>query len=177
MNIFATNKDPIIAAQELCDQHCRSKMQIESAILLQHCYDNTTLLSAPPTKKGVPRKSGKGYFNHPCSVWVRESKENFLWLVEHALEMFNEREYRWPTSSKHFTKTFILWCKDNADKTKYCNKGATQLTPFAIAINKDSKCRLVSNFDRLSSTEQYQQYIKHDKPFATWSKRPKPSWY
>jgi len=174
VNIFATNIDPVVSAQELCDQHCRSKMQIESAILLQHCFTNQELLSAPPTKKGQPRKSGKGYFNHPCSVWVRESKENFMWLIQHALEMFNERDYRWPTSSPHFTKQFILWCKDNVDKT-VCNN--IKQTPFAVAINKDSNCRSIANFDNLSTIEQYRYYIKMDKPFATWTKRQKPEWY
>jgi len=175
VNIFCTNADPVISAQELCDQHCRSKMQIESAILLQHCFSNETLKSAPPTKKGTPRKSGKGYYNHPCSVWTRESKANFEWLVEHALEMFNERNYRWPSSSEHFTKTFIEWCKDNVNKTLHC-KG-TKLTPFAIAINPESKCKAVPGFDKMSVQEKYQHYIKLDKNFASWTKRSKPSWY
>jgi len=150
-------------------------MQIESAILLQHCFSNETLKSAPPTKKGTPRKSGKGYFNHPCSVWTRESKANFQWLVEHALEMFNERDYRWPSSSAHFTKTFIEWCRDNIDKTAHCKE--TKLTPFAVAINPESKCKTVPGFDKMSIQEKYQHYIKLDKDFATWSKRSKPSWY
>ncbi len=175
MNIFCTNADPIISAQELCDQHCRSKMQIESAILLQHCFSNETLKDAPVTKKGTPRKSGKGYYNHPCSIWTRESKANFQWLVEHALEMFNERSFRWTDSAEHFTKTFITWCKENVNKTIYC-KGTT-LTPFAIAINPESKCRLVSGFDRMSVHEKYQHYIKLDKNFASWTKRSKPNWH
>ena len=175
MNIFCTNTDPVISARELCDQHCRSKMQIESAILLQHCFTNQTLASAPPTKKGTLRKSGKGYYNHPCSVWTRESKANFEWLVEHALEMFNERDYRWPTSAEHFTKTFIQWCKNNVNKADHC-KG-TKLTPFAIAINPESKCKTVPEFEKMSVQEKYQHYIKLDKDFATWSKRSKPSWY
>lgn len=175
MNIFCTNPCPIISAQELCDQHCRSKMQIESAILLQHCFSNKTLLAAPPTKKGAPRKSGKGYFNHPCAVWVRESKANFEWLVEHALEMFNERDFRWPTSVAHFTKTFIEWCKDHINEAIYCKQ--TTLTPFAVAINPESKCKQVKDFDKLSVYEKYHLYIKMDKNFATWTKRTKPKWF
>lgn len=60
MNIFCTNEDPIISAQELCDKHVRSKMQIESAILLQHCFIEQVLLGAPKTKSGKVRKFGKG---------------------------------------------------------------------------------------------------------------------
>lgn len=175
MNVFCTNNDPVISAQELCDQHCRSKMQIESAILLQHCFSNQTLLSAPLTKKGSPRKSGKGYYNHPCAVWTRESTSNFLWLCDHALEMFNERTYRWPTSNEHFTKSFIEWCKSNVDKTEHCKK--SELTPFAIAINLESKCRKIAGFEQLSTIDKYKQYIRLDKAFATWTKRSTPSWY
>ena len=174
MNIFVTNEDPIIAAQELCDQHTRSKMQIESAIMLQHCFTNEALEKAPRTKAGKVRKSGKGYSNHPCSVWVRESTDNYMWLVEHALEMFKERDYRWPESNPHFTLEFIEWCKQNINKT---NNKRGKLTPFVVAVNPESKCKKVANFNNLSVTEQYQLYVKHDKDFATWTKRPKPHWY
>lgn len=150
-------------------------MQIESAILLQHCFSNETLQHAPLTKKGAPRKAGKGYFNHPSAVWVRESKANFEWLVVHALEMFTERDFRWPSSAAHFTKTFIEWCKENINKTLYCKQ--TRLTPFAVAINPESKCKSVPNFEQMSVFEKYQWYIKLDKKFATWTKRSCPTWY
>ena len=176
MNIFVTNTDPIIAAQELCDQHCRSKMMIESAIMLQNCFTNEQLQheSCPKTKTGKYRKSGKGYSKHQCTLWVKESKENYLWLVEHALEMFNERNYRWSNSVPHFTKEFILWCKQNKD---YAQHLSTSLTPFTIAISQDSNCRKLNNFNTMSVIEQYQSYIIHDKPFATWTTRSKPKWY
>lgn len=175
MNIFCTNENPIISAQELCDKHVRSKMQIESAILLQHCFDEQVLLDAPKTKSGKVRKSGKGYFNHPCAVWVRQSQANFEWLVEHTLEMFRERMFRWPNSAEHFTKTFIEWCAENSNKISM-NKGK-KLTPFAVAINPNSNCQKIQGFSKMPVTEQYQNYIKFDKPFADWTKRQKPSWH
>ena len=177
MNIFITNEDPVISARELCDQHCRSKMMIESAIMLQNCFTNEQLqhISCPRTKTGKVRKSGKGYAKHQCTIWVKESKENYMWLVNHTLEMFNERDYRWPNSNGHFTKTFIEWCKENKDHTIHTE---LSLTPFTVAISQDSKCRtLVRDFNSLPVTEQYKQYIKHDKNFATWTTRSKPSWY
>ena len=176
MNIFVTNECPVVSAQELCDKHCRSKMQIESAIMLAHAFPQEVLNhpSTPRTKTGKPRKSGKGYYNHQCSVWVRESRSNFMWLVDHALEMFNERMYRWPSSTEHFTKQFIKWCANNIHNT-ILKKEA--LTPFVIAINKECKCWSISNFDKLTPIEQYREYIKVDKAFATWTKRSKPAWY
>lgn len=176
MNIFVTDVDPIVSAQELCDKHVRSKMQIESAIMLQNAFSNELLGSSdcPRTKTGKVRKAGKGYSKHQCTVWVKESRANFEWLVEHALEMFNERNYRWPESNEHFTKEFILWCKDNIDKTLHTNN---KLTPFTVAISQDSECRKIKDFDKLSVVEQYRHYIILDKPFAAWTKRNKPNWY
>jgi len=176
MNIFVTNSDPVVAARELCDQHCRSKMMIESAIMLQNCFTNEQLEheSCPRTKTGKVRKSGKGYSKHQCTLWVKESRENFLWLVNHALEMFNERNYRWVGSPEHFTKQFILWCLDNKNITQH---KSNNLTSFTTAIGIDSTCRQIPGFDSLPVTEQYQRYIVHDKPFATWTKRNKPGWF
>lgn len=177
MNIFVTNEDPIIAARELCDKHVRSKMQIEGAIMLAHAFPQCVLdhYSTPKTKSGSSRKAGKGYSRHQCSIWARESKENFLWLVNHTLEQFDERMYRWPASEEHFTKEFIVWCSKNIHNTlieKIC------LTPFAVAIGKDTICRsVVPKFNELSVIDQYRYYIIYDKPFAKWTKRSSPNWY
>lgn len=177
MNIFVTDNDPIVSARELCDQHCRSKMMIESAIMLQNCFTNEQLSdpSCPRTKTGKIRKAGKGYARHQCTLWVKESRENYMWLVKHALEMFNERRHRWPGSADHFTETFINWCKENKDKTTHTSN---MQTTFTVAISPDSNCRTaVKGFGNLSVIEQYRSYIKHDKSFATWTTRPKPNWY
>jgi ADP-heptose:LPS heptosyltransferase len=177
MNIFVTDEDPVVSARELCDKHVRSKMQIESAIMLQNAFTNEQLSSSccPRTKTGKVRKAGKGYSKHQCTLWVKESRANFVWLVHHALEMFDERDFRWPDSNPHFTKEFITWCKDNIDKTIHTTN---KLTPFTVAIGKDSQCRsAIKDFNTLPVTEQYRQYIVHDKSFAAWTKRKSPSWY
>ena len=176
MNIFVTNDDPVLAARDLCDQHVRSKMQIEGAIMLAHAFPQELLdhPSTPRTQSGKPRKSGKGYAKHQCSIWARETKSNFEWLVNHTLEMFTERMYRWPDSKEHFTKTFIEWCGKNVH-----NIITTEipLTPYAVAIGVDCNCRKLPNFNELSVIEQYRSYIIHDKEFATWTVRQSPSWY
>ena len=176
MNIFCTNDDPIISANELCDQHVRSKMQIEGAIMLAHAFPQELLnhKDCPRTKKGTPRKRGKGYYNHQCSIWARESKENFMWLVSHTLRMFTERDLRWPGSNPHHTKAFIEWCGKNVHNTII---DKTSRTPFAIAISENCECRKNPSFNNLSTVEQYKEYIRKDKPFATWTNRLRPNWY
>jgi len=177
MNIFVTNEDPVLAARDLCDKHVRSKMQIEGAIMLAHAFPQDILdhPSTPRTKSGKPRKSGKGYSKHQCSIWARESKDNFMWLVNHTLEQFEERMFRWPNSAEHFTKEFIVWCSKNLHNTTI---EKTTLTPYAIAIGVDCICRkVIPNFDSLAAVEQYRNYIIHDKDFALWTRRESPSWY
>jgi hypothetical protein len=176
MNIFVTNEDPVLAARDLCDKHVRSKMQIEGAIMLAHAFPQEVLNhpSTPKTKTGNPRKSGKGYAKHQCSIWARESKENFMWLVNHTLEQFNERMYRWPNSTEHFTKEFIVWCSNNLHNTTIQK---TSLTPFTVAISSDCECRKIADFDKLDVTAQYRAYIMYDKDFAVWTKRNPPFWY
>lgn len=176
MNIFCTNEDPVLAARDLCDKHCRSKMIIEGAIMLAHCFPQELLdhPSTPKTKAGKSRKAGKGYYNHCCSIWTRETKDNFNWLVQHTLEQCRERMYRWPNSEPHFTQTFIEWCDANQHNTTITKTG---LTPFAVAINPGSKCRLVNGFRYMSEVDMYRNFIYYDKPFASWTKRSVPDWF
>ena len=151
-------------------------MQIEGAIMLAHAFPQELLNhpSTPRTSTGKPRRRGKGYFNHQCSIWARETKDNFKWLVDHTLEMFTERMYRWPDSNEHFTKTFIEWCGKNIHNTIMSKTG---LTEYAIAISDNCDCRKVKGFDDLSTIDKYREYIRCDKPFATWTERYIPAWY
>lgn len=172
MNIFCLDSDPVIAAQLMCDAHT-NKMIVESAQMLANCFKLTTLsgVEVPRTQKGTARKHS--YYNHPCSIWVRESLENYQWLVDHASSLIYERTFRNPTCNPHFTEGFIDWCDgaipDNMNTSNY------ELTPFAIAISDDSACRAkVNNFNTLDTVSKYRQYYKYDKPFAKWTNRKVP---
>ena len=96
------------------------------------------------------------------------------WLVEHALEMGRERQYRWRDKPEHFSIRFIQWCKDNLHDSLALKGG---LKDFAIAISDTMNCRKVDGFDDLSSIEKYRFYYRMDKPFVKWTKRKKPSWF
>jgi hypothetical protein len=167
MNIFIIHNNPVTAAQHLCDQHV-NKMVLESAQMVANCFTPETLQDAPKTKKGTPRKHS--YYKHPCSIWVRDSRANLLWLLVHSLAMEEERIAR--GFNPHFSVEFLEWALDNVERS-VCPEG--ELTEFAIAISEDMECRKVDGFDQLDRVSQYRLYYKHDKPFATW-KRNKPAW-
>lgn len=167
MNIFCIYDDPAKSAQQLCDQHV-NKMVLESAQMIANCFSLDTLESAPKTAKGTARKHS--YYNHPCSIWVRETKANFKWLLDHALAMEQERLAR--GYNPHFSTPFIQWALDNINKSLVPNGERSE---FAVAIAEDMSCRNIDGFDTLSSVEKYKLYYKYDKSFATW-KQNKPSW-
>ena len=77
MNIFAVDQDPKISAQQLCDKHV-VKMILESAQMLCAVYDNGT----------APYK--RAFYNHPCTIWARETEQNYEWLLNHAYAMCQE---------------------------------------------------------------------------------------
>ena len=62
MNIFYINENPIIAAQELADDHIR-KMQIESAQMCSTAHWET--VGTAPYKHT--------HKNHPSTIWTRQS--------------------------------------------------------------------------------------------------------
>jgi hypothetical protein len=170
MNIFVIDHNPTQSAQWLCDAHC-NKMVLESAQMLANCFSPEVLADAPKTKKGTVRRYS--YFNHPCSIWVRESHANFDWLCRHSIAMEHERLER--GFNPHFSYEFIKWAYDNRflampELMRY------EQTEFAVAIADDKNCKkVVDNFDELDRIAQYRLYYKYDKPFATW-KRNRPHW-
>lgn len=89
MNIFYIDSNPIIAAHMLADSHIR-KMQIESA---QMC--STAHHMNPSDPSILPLIYKKTHFNHPSTIWVRQSIQHYNWVIEHGLEICNEFEERY----------------------------------------------------------------------------------
>lgn len=71
MNIFYLNENPVEAAKLHCLRH--TKMILESAQMLSTCV-NSQIKNANLYKST--------HLNHPCTKWISESKDNFLWLYE-----------------------------------------------------------------------------------------------
>jgi len=84
MNIFVLDEFAAVAAQYHCDKHI-PKMILETAQMLCTAVH---LISG----KEVPYKPC--YINHPCTVWARASRGNFLWLLNLGLSLCKEYRYR-----------------------------------------------------------------------------------
>lgn len=104
MNIFFLHWNPRIAAQYHCDKHV-VKMIIETAQML---YSAHWVLSPTKLQENAYKLAHK---NHPCSVWVRESLTNYLWLC--SLGWWLCKEYTFRYGKTHKTEQHILWLFQN----------------------------------------------------------------
>lgn len=153
MNIFILNLDPQLAAQNQCDKHV-VKMTLESAQLLCSPFE----LGAAPYKRT--------HYNHPCSIWIRESQQNYMWLVVHGKALAEECTLRY--AKVHKSKQVIEWCEVNVGGLNLPNRG---LTPFAQAMPD-----IYKNADPVIAYRTY--YIQEKQRIAQWKNgREKPEWY
>lgn len=142
MNIFVLHTNPKKAAQYHHDKHV-VKMILESAQML--CSVHWVNDSEAPYKLA--------HKNHPCSIWARECKENYLWLCELGLELSKEYTYRY--GKVHKSQAIIEWCKNNIPKT-LVSKG--NITEFAKAMPDECKVD--------DAVESYRKYYRMYK--KTW---------
>lgn len=100
MNIFATFDCPIKSARYL-DNKRVIKMILESAQML------STAINFYGGK--APYKST--HINHPCSVWVRESRVNYIWLLRHFIALSQEYTKRY--GKIHKSSQYTEFFKEN----------------------------------------------------------------
>jgi hypothetical protein len=125
MNIFALSPDPREAAESHCDKHV-VKMILETAQLLYCAHwvlDPDGLL---------PTAYKKTHPNHPCSIWIRESIENYRWLSDLGLCLC--REYTFRYGKRHKTEDHIQWLSDNFPPLPVVER-----TPFRMAMPNEFK--------------------------------------
>lgn len=159
MNIFATDSDPILAAKNLCNRHI-VKMPSEMVTMIGSVFQQFK-----PNGKQV------AYFNHPASVFVRQTKDNLEWSIIHGLAQCEEYSRRY--KRRHAAQDMIEWADQNYRHLSFAEYGQTE---FA---------RCFSGFKQeLDATEPntvfaYRKFYVLDKePFAKWpSKKEIPTWW
>jgi hypothetical protein len=163
MNIFVLDLDPKKCAQYHANKHV-IKMILESAQLLcgvHHVTDQVPTKYRPSTDQ-VPYKLS--HKNHPCSIWVRECVENYVWLCDLGLELCKEYTYRY--GKRHKSQDVIEWCLVN--QPNLIENG--DITKFALAMPDEYKV-----MDVVESYRNY--YIGSKKDLCEWKNRPTPEWF
>lgn len=165
MNIFVLDSDPTLAAQAQCDKHVVKMVtelwqQLGSAVRRHGATDS----QMPDTKAGKPL--GNSHPNHPCTRWVGDGRDNFLWAAEHAIALANEYEFRY--KKRHFCLHGILRLASMSYLIPQHRR-----TPFAQAMPDEYK--------QGCAVQAYRDYYWLDKRNTIdmrWDRgRMKPEWW
>lgn len=152
MNIFYLHNNPSKCAQYHNDKHV-VKMILETAQLL--CGAHWATGNEAPYKLS--------HVNHPCSKWVREDLNNYLWLCELGVNLCWEYRHRY--SKTHKTSQVILWCSEN-----HPNIPNNKFTPPPLAMPDEYK--------ELCHVQSYRNYYMGEKRnFCNWKHRDTPTWF
>ena len=174
MNMFILDRDPVLAAQYQYDKHV-TKMTLELAQLLCTCHrtvDGThgIRLSAtnrklqywqhPDTKLDAVLYKPT-HFNHPCSVWLRESRANYDWAFRHFEALSDEYTHR-------YGKTHLSWTKlSDILRVIPSNLPDVPQTEFANATD--------DAYRKLDVVTAYQKYyIKEKARLRAYTNRDEP---
>jgi len=175
VNIFILDEDIKENVKCYTDPHVR-KMVLETAQLMQ-----TALWVDSLFEYNIPRKLNKEerqilmkakidipdlwvykptHENHPCSIWIRESRDNFEYVRELFWALIEEYKYRFGV--------YHMSIKIGNDYEVY-NPPKIGLTRFAEAMPDEFKLA-----NPVDSYRNY--YINSKKHLFYWTKRPSPEW-
>ena len=182
MNIFILSKDPVEAAQLLCDKHAAGKMAVESAQMLSTAH---RVLDGVSSR--APSKSGKTlskhwtlpderedmlykavHMNHPCTVWTMKSNNNYTWHYIHFAALCDEYTYRY--GKVHATDKLLREKLRDLPR----NIPIAPKTQFALAMNTNPECMYPN--DPVRSYREFYQ-TKQDRFNMVWTNRQVPEWF
>ena len=186
MNIFILSTDPVKAAQQHNDKHV-VKMIVESAQMLctaHRVLDGGKVEYQKKTPKGKFRKATKWqlpdrrddklyratHINHPCSIWCRETVENYMWLHALTVALCDEYYHRYGKHHK-VPRQHKVQASGMLDllATPPRNIPCGGLTPFAIAMPDQYKVD-----DVIQSYKNY--YLGEKTGFMKYTHREMPEW-
>ena len=167
MNLFILSWNFAKCAEYLFDKHV-SKILLEIVQMLCTAIQ----LIDPDNEISSKIKLYKiAHKNHPVTIWMRASLDNYMWALNLVDAMHDEWKYRYDHPPEKTHKSFIVatYLKEYAPSAdKFPSVG---LTPFALAMPIECKCE-----DPIEAYRKYYQTPDKQK-IATWKKRDKPEWY
>ena len=183
MNIFYVDKDPVKAAEMMCDKHI-IKMILESAQMLctaKRVLDGTEYFDK--TKNGRKIKRWRldnsneeatiykaGWLGHPSTQWVLKSAYNYIWLYQHMMALNEQYKLRWQKDKDHTSIVKLGQLLKTPPKNAKINVKGTDATPAM-----PEHCKVPG--DSVASYRKY--YILEKRRFAKWEKPNAimPEWY
>ena len=158
MNIFYLDRNPIVAAQMMCDKHV-IKMILESAQMLS---------TAHRVLDGDEHADNVGMYkmthkNHPSTIWVRTNSSNYEWLWDHMNALMKEYTRRY--DKHHATERLIYYLWEFPRNISY---GEFTDPPQCMP----DYCK---NDDTVDAYRSY--YINEKASFAKWKNVKIPEWF
>lgn len=160
MNIFFLSQSPKQAAKYYVDKHYKIVLEIAQMM--------STAVRLKTEVDGIYRITHK---NHPTSIWLRNSFENFYWAYDHAhylVEEFTRRGFK-----KHKSLEVIRVCSKFVEFENY------DLTPPFLSITPGRQS--VDWEDAVSSYRkyymEYKSVDKNGKSMLKWTNAKKPEWF
>ena len=167
MNLFILSLSFQECAEFMFDKHV-SKILLEAVQMLCSAIQIIDPDNEIKNKIQLYKISHK---NHPVSIWMRSSLDNYMWTLDLVDAMHNEWKYRYDHPSDKMHKSYIVaqyLRKYAPSPDKFPNKGLLQ---FALAMPIECKCN-----DPVQAYRKYYQTPEKQK-IASWKKRGKPEWY
>jgi len=152
VNIFVLDQNPVTAAKYHCDKHA-VKMVCEA----------TQMLSAAMHLTGAIGPYKLAYKNHPCTIWVRETRSNYLWMCEHFEALLQEYTERY--GKIHSCARLLDLFLEHAD-----NIPEGPLTDHPQCMPDYCKSE-----DTVAAYRNY--YINEKSYFAKWKNGNVPEWW
>ena len=182
INIFYLHHEPIDCATQHVDKHV-IKMVLEYCQLLSTAHrvlDGVLIEGKSDNGRKVTRYELDGlneelfykatHINHPSAIWVRQSKQNYVWL--HALLVALCKEYTFRYGKVHKCERDYLVEYLTEPPVNIPNKPFTEPTP---AMPDEVKVA----GDSIASYRKY--YLNNKTHLASWSgkinSRNKPAWF
>lgn len=183
MNIFVLDQNPGKAAEYHCNKHV-VKMILEAGQMLCTTHWMSWLEHYGKTradfklmrdvkqflKDNVPAQKqppwGITHVNHPCTIWTRQSLQNYNWHLELMGQLLFQYTKRYEKT--HKSVSVYKWLFNNLP----LNFPQNTQTPFPICMKDEYKI----SEDVVECYKNY--YIKDKVRFAKWEPRATtPKWY
>ena len=105
------------------------------------------------------------YKNHPCTIWARETSQNYRWLYYHFVCLCLEYQARYDREHLTFTKL----------------SNALASLPLGIKSGGMTKLpqAMPDQYKNDDPVQAYRDYVVNEKTYAQWNKIPdrQPKWW
>jgi hypothetical protein len=167
LNIFALSTNQRRAAQYHVNAHVISQIKEYAQLLssVHHVY--------PTEHTPHVYKMGSAWFNHPSTIWVRQSKANYSWLVALWHNLYDEKLRRWPNAAKGHASY-----EDNVARLVNVppNMPDVGLTPVSLAMPARFQRPCATMADAVECYRDYYAFDESKTHLHAWHGRCPPPW-